>query len=115
MTSLLSSCSAAFPGGDLGSLMVWSPLAPDSEGAESWRRRVGKAPASGRKTSGRPCLGFPRAAWARGVPFQDSAPLQALAAWACATAALRDADQAQQAAHAAATQHPDNSDSDEGL
>ena len=121
MTSLLSSCSAAFPGGDLGSLMVWSPLAPDSEGAESWRRRVGKAPASGRKTSGRPCLGFPRAAWARGppgpggCPFRLPSPLQALAAWACATSAIRDAGQAQQARHDAATQQadPNQEDSDQ--
>ena len=95
--------------------MVWSPLAPESEGAESWRRRVGKAPASGRKTSGRPCLGFPRAAWARGVPFQAPSPLQALAAWACATNALRDADQAQQADHDAATQQADPNQEDSDL
>ena len=59
------------------------------------------------------------AAWARGVPFQAPSPLQALAAWACATNALRDADQAQQADHDAATQQADpnqedNSDLDPG-
>ena len=69
---------------------------------------------AGRKSAGErakniwaPVSGPSPGSLGRGVQFQDSAPLQALAAWACANAALRDADQAQQAVHAAATQQAD--------